>query len=141
MQSLQSLKQMGKFIPQTRALTAALDVASTGGRFAKKTSVELFGYDFFGLFTKIIVYSLIVILIRSYFNFVISGSGVIKALAGLAGWKLPSVLPDNVVNFFKDGYNGITFEDITKALLVILIAAEGINYYESNKKLGGQPSY
>lgn len=120
------------------------------GRFSK----EIIGYDFFGLLSKILFFYTFAFLIIKYFEAVILGSGVVSVFGKLAGMNLNPAFPQSVNDFFKNGLvlkkgdltqdiNPVILKpwDVVNILMFFLLLAEAINYFESNKKLGGRFSW
>jgi len=115
---------------------------------ATGVSKELFGYDFIGLITKIVIFNVIAYLFAKFMEAVILGTNFTNSFvlgaARLFGVTLPSktTLPAPIVELFETGYgeHKIKYWDFVKALTTALIVFEAVQYYRANKNLGGQVS-
>ena len=97
---------------------------------------EKFGYDFVGLFVKIIVYFVIAFIFAKFMEAVIFTRGLWVTLANLLGFSIPSSeqVPDSMKKLFDGGISGFKFWDIVKIILVILVIAEFIRYVNLPQK-------
>lgn len=129
------------------AAQAATSGASAASQ-ASGLSKEIFGYDFVGLITKIVIFNVIAYLFAKFMEAVILGTNFTNSFvlgaARLFGVSLPTktTLPAPIVELFETGYgeHKLKFWDFVKALTTLLIVFEAIQYYRANKALGGQVS-
>ena len=129
-----------------KALTAAkapqIAVTQEAIRGAKQVSVELFSYDFVGLFIKLATYYGVAIIFAKFMEAVIVTRGWFVTAAAIFGWTIPTSeqVPESLKKLFLDGYGGFKFWDAVKIISILLVVAEMIRYTNSNKKNGGESS-
>ena len=87
----------------------------------------------FGTEKDIVVFFIVSYIIAKVFECIIFGNNVFIALAKLVGINVPDTLPENLVNFWKDGINGFRYWDIVKALATLLVLAEWFQWYNTEK--------
>ncbi len=97
---------------------------------------EKFGYDFIGLFVKILVYFVISFIFAKFMEAVIFTRGLWMTLANLLGFSIPSAdkVPDSLKKLFDGGISGFKFWDVVKIILIILVIAEFIRYVNLPQK-------
>jgi len=113
---------------------------SASRQVASNVSVELVGYDFIGLLVKVVFFQLVALLIAKYIEVVNGASNIVVSIAKFFGYNVPMFLPQSVVDFYVNGWNGIKYWDVVKFATIAIIAIELNNYVQAQKKLGGQPS-
>lgn len=111
-------------------------------RQVKQQSIELFGYDFYGLAVKLLVFFTFAFIVAKIMEGIILVRGAFVIIANLFGFQIPSSeqIPDSLKRLFMDGYQGFKFWDIIKILALVLVIAEYFMYNESMKKNGGKVS-
>ena len=126
----------------------AIAQGAVGGQQAASISKEMFGYDFIGLLTKLTIFYVIAYLFAKFMEAIIYGGNFLNSFilgaGSLFGLKIPKkeVFPKVLVDLFIDGYGPqkIVYWDIVKALSLALVVFEGIQYFNANKKNGGDIS-
>lgn len=128
--------------PATVALGAqvATAVLKKGSKETQELSLEYFKFDFAGLILKIAIFFTFAYIINKIFEAIILGGTVLNAFTGLLGIKLPSSLPQPVIDFFTVGFRGFKFWDIVKILATLLVIVEAFQYIEAQKIAGAKPS-
>lgn len=116
--------------------------APEGIASARGISRELFGYDFVGLIIKLAVLQIIAWLFAKFMESVISLTGGWFTFIKLLGFNVPAkeTMPAALVQLFTTGYQGFKFWDFVKALTMVLLVWEALQYYRTNKDNGAQPS-
>lgn len=125
----------------TGAGSPMLTGAGIVNKIAGKISRETLGYDFPGLLMKILIYYVFAVIADAVMKSIINGEGFLNSVLILFGRKLPNIIPQQVVDFYKNGYNGVNFWDVINGGLMALIAFEAWRYIKSNEETGGKPSY
>lgn len=115
-------------------------LALQGLQGARSVSTELLSYDFVGLLVKIVFFQIAALAIAKYIEAIIGSSNFIVGLAKLLGFSIPAFLPQPVIDFYTNGYHGIKYWDVVKLATVLIIAVEMNQYYNTQKKLGAEPS-
>ena len=118
----------------------ALKIAEKGFSQAKQKSIELYGYDFFGLIQKLVIFYVVALIIAKYYEAVKYGSGFIGFIAGLFGYEIPKVFPESLMRFFDTGYNGIKYWDLIHIIAILLITAEAMRHEHANQPGGMNPT-
>jgi len=118
----------------------ATQLAAQGYVAARQISTEALGYDFVGLLVKVVFFQLAALLIAKYIEVVIGGSNIIVSIAKFFGYNVPMFLPQSVVDFYTNGWNGIKYWDVVKLATIAIIAIELNQYIKTQKNLGAQPS-
>lgn len=108
---------------------------------AGKISKETLGYNFPGLLSNIGIFYVAALLIDAIFLAIIEGSGFISFIAKLTGKNLPNVLPQQLIDFYKQGWRGFQYWDFVHLTAIVLVATEAYRYIKSNEDNGGKPSY
>ena len=116
-----------------QALTEILGISEAVLESSQRISKAQFTYDFPSLIIKLVVFFAIAYTIAKFFEAVIFGSNVLKSALDLIGVKLPSSLPETLVKFFQDGFNGFKYWDIIKMFAILLVLYEWFNWYNSVK--------
>jgi len=108
----------------------------------RQQSIELFGYDFYGLAIKLLVFFTFAFIVAKVMEGIILVRGAFVVIANLLGFKIPTSeqIPESLKKLFIDGYQGFKFWDIIKILALVLVIAEYFMYNESMKKNGGKVS-
>jgi hypothetical protein len=89
---------------------------------------------------KVVFFQIIALLIAKYIEVINGASNIILSIAKFFGYNVPMFLPQSVVDFYVNGWNGIKYWDIVKLATIAIIAIELNNYVVSQKNLGGKPS-
>ena len=126
----------------------AVKIAGAIGRQTAKESgkfsVEQFTFDFPGLFIKLFVFFTVAYSINKIMEAIILGENFLFGLLKFFGIATPPTLPENIVNFWTDGFSTgsitVKFWDIVKALALILVVYEWYNWYNSEKRKVNTPS-
>ena len=125
------------------AVKAAAGISRQSSKEAGKLSIELFSFDFMNLAIKLMVWFFIAIVIDKV-HFVITSSGVnvIATLVNMFGYNLPTTQsePNFFKKLFNEGYFGLKYWDFIKIGALILVLIEFMRWYETEKRLGGEPS-
>lgn len=133
-----------------------------GGKLAKgkqdasNLSVEMYNYDFVGLFAKIIIFFGLAWIFEIYIKASIAARnvnplnlfGIAGMIAGFIYDKFVSDPPQNSIAdneiilklFSPEGYNGFRYWDIVKGIGLLMVSFEAYNYYSSQEKAGGSSS-
>ena len=116
--------------------------APQGIASARGVSKELFGYDFVGLIIKLSVLQIIAWLFAKFMESVISLTGGWFTFIKLLGFNVPAKeqMPAGLIQLFTTGYQGFKYWDFVKALTMVLLVWEALQYYKTNKDNGAQPS-
>ncbi len=125
------------------AVKAAAGISRQSSKEVSKLSVELFSFDFMNLAVKLLVWFLIAVVIDKI-HFVITSAGVnvVSTIVNAFGYNLPTVQsePDFFKKLFGEGYFGLKYWDFIKVGAIILVLIEFTRWYETEKRLGGEPS-
>jgi len=123
-----------------RAGAAAKLLTGVGSKAAKNISMELYGYDFVGLITKLLVLFTISLIISKVMEMIILTRGFFVSLANLIGFTIPSAdqVPESLKKLFVDGYQGLKFWDFIKILAILLVVAEYMAFHKSTEQQGGK---
>jgi len=118
----------------------AAKIGSEGIKKAKNISLELYGYDFVGLITKLLVFFTISLIIAKVMEMIILSRGFFVSLANLIGFKIPSseLVPESLKKLFVDGYQGLKFWDFIKILAILLVVAEYMSFHKTTEQMGGK---
>lgn len=122
----------------------ASKLGSIGIQKAKNASIELYGYDFVGLLTKLVIYFIVAYFIEKYIYFTQQKpinsflSGIFGAIGGLPLFAISAT----VLKYFDSSQvnSGIKFWDIVKGGAIALVIWEMWNFYNGQKILGGKAS-
>ena len=107
-----------------QAAAVGIDLTKQALDVLSKKAEQSLKFDFVALGTKLVVFFIVSYIIAKVFEGIIFGNNVFIALAKLVGVNVPDTLPENLVNFWKDGINGFRYWDIVKALANLLVLAE-----------------
>src|SRR5574341_2066521 len=118
------------------AVILAGQAARTGFKQAQIGSKEIFGYDFVGLAVKVLFFQLVALLIAKFIETVAGGNTVIKGIALLLGYKVPNFLPQPLLDFFTNGWNGVRYWDVIKGITIAIVLMEYNNYRTQTRQLG-----
>ena len=113
---------------------------ATGFKTGQKVSSDVFSYDFVGLITKLVVFFLAAYIITKIFEAIIFTDTTVRSILATIGINLPTTFPEEIVNFFKDGFHGVKFWDIVKVLSILLVIMEWNNWQNTQKALKINPS-
>jgi len=117
--------------------------AGTAAKLAKGVQVgakELFGYDFIGLIVKLFIFQLVALLIAKFIETVLGANTVIKGIAGLLGYSIPKFLPQQLTDFFTNGWMGVRYWDVIKGISITVVIMEYSNYRTQTLQQGQEPS-
>ena len=125
------------------AIKTAAGISRQSSKEAGKLSIELFSFDFANLAIKLLVWFMIAVVIDKI-HFVITSAGVnvVSTIVNAFGYNLPTTQsePDFFKKLFNEGYFGLKYWDIIKVLAIVLVLIEFMRWYETEKRLGGEPS-
>ena len=125
------------------AIKTAAGISRQSSKEAGKLSIELFSFDFANLAIKLLVWFMIAVVIDKI-HFVITSAGVnvVSTIVNAFGYNLPTVdtEPDFFKKLFGEGYFGLKYWDFIKVGALILVLIEFTRWYETEKRLGGEPS-
>jgi len=118
----------------------ASKIGSESLKKAKNISLELYGYDFIGLITKLLILFTISLVIAKIMEMIILSRGFFVSLANLIGFKIPSSeqVPESLKKLFVDGYQGLKFWDFIKILAILLVVAEYMSFSKGIEQSGGK---
>ena len=116
-----------------QALTEVIGLSEAVLEGSQRLSKSQFQYDFPGLILKLTVFFALSYTIAKFFEAVIFGQNTLVAFLNLIGVKLPSSLPESIVNFFQDGIQGFKYWDFIKMFAILLVLYEWFNWYNSVK--------
>ncbi len=133
-----SFKQISQVLGQaiSKGKTPQTIIAREAVSGATKFVNEQFGYDFVGLFVKIIVYFVIAFVFAKFMEAVIFTRGIWVTLANLLGFNIPQAdqVPDSLKKLINGGISGFKYWDIVKLILMFLVIAEFIRYVNLPQK-------
>ena len=95
-----------------------------------KISKETLGYDFVGLIVKIFFFYVFALIADGVISAIITGNGFVATVTKLLGKSIPNFLPDSIVQFYTDGYNGVKYWDLVNFGIMALIGYEALQYIE-----------
>ena len=88
-------------------------------------------FDFPNLILKLFVFFTFAYAINKIFEAIILGQNILFQFLGLFGINLPSSLPESLVKFMTEGFNGIKFWDFVKTAAIILVLLEWHIWFNS----------
>jgi len=111
-----------------------------GTKQAGKLSIELFGFDFITLALKILVFFVAAVIVdKIHFMLVSPAINVASTILGVFGFFIPTdkAEPDFFKKLFGEGYYGLKYWDFVRIMTLLLVVAEFMIFYQTQKKLGG----
>ncbi len=123
-----------------QTLIVAGSVAKKAKEKGSEVSIDLFKYDFVNLITKLVIFFVFSYIVAKIFEAIIFGQGLVVSFVALFGVKLPTSLPEPIVNFFQEGIKGFRYWDFIKVLGILLVVMEMANWLDQQRKLGIKPS-
>lgn len=109
---------------------------------AQQLSIEAFGFDFTGLFMKLIFFFALNFLFAKFMEAIIFTRGIWVTVARLLGIQIPPAdqVPDTIKKLFDGGLGGFKFWDIVKLLAILLVVWEYFNYRKAQLSVGKSTS-
>ena len=116
-------------------------LALKGVDVARSSLAKEFGYDFFGLAIKLVVYFIVAWFLDGYFKAVAGQQNIVGKIIGIIGGVGGAFAYGKLLDFFtKPEDQKVPYWTIVKTLAVFLVFLEAKNYYELNESNGVKPS-